>query len=124
MSLGGQGRKVGDRVAGRADLVSDTFRRGLDFLHSTGDMNTPTLRRQPARNGTSSSNHVPVARRTPSAACCLAVLVLTSCGEPAAQSPTGRYPGDFKTVAFETDEGTAMNVDVAPDGRELVFDLL
>lgn len=29
-----------------------------------------------------------------------------------------------RTIAFETDEGTAINVDVSPDGREIVFDLL
>ena len=29
-----------------------------------------------------------------------------------------------RTIAFDTDEGTAINVDVSPDGREIVFDLL
>jgi hypothetical protein len=29
-----------------------------------------------------------------------------------------------RTVAFETDEGTWMSLDVSPDGETLVFDLL
>ena len=32
--------------------------------------------------------------------------------------------GPTKAVAFETDEGTWINVDVSPDGRTIVFDLL
>lgn len=31
---------------------------------------------------------------------------------------------NFKTLEFTTDEGTWMNLDVSPDGKELVFDLL
>ena len=31
---------------------------------------------------------------------------------------------DFKETSFETDEGTWMNLDVSPDGKEIVFDLL
>ena len=33
-------------------------------------------------------------------------------------------PGPSKTIAFQTDEGTWMDVDVSPDGRELVFALM
>ncbi|MEK6615800.1 MAG: amidohydrolase family protein [Bacteroidota bacterium] len=33
-------------------------------------------------------------------------------------------PGTFKEVEFTTTEGTWMNVDVSPDGKEIVFDLL
>jgi imidazolonepropionase-like amidohydrolase/Tol biopolymer transport system component len=33
-------------------------------------------------------------------------------------------PGPFKTIEFNTDEGTWMNLDVSPDGKEIVFDLL
>jgi imidazolonepropionase-like amidohydrolase/Tol biopolymer transport system component len=32
--------------------------------------------------------------------------------------------GPSTSIDFETDEGTWMNVDVSPDGREIVFDLL
>jgi Tol biopolymer transport system component/imidazolonepropionase-like amidohydrolase len=32
--------------------------------------------------------------------------------------------GPTRPLAFETDEGTWMNVDVSPDGRQIVFDLL
>lgn len=33
-------------------------------------------------------------------------------------------PGDFKEVDFTTTEGTWMNLDVSPDGKTIVFDLL
>lgn len=33
-------------------------------------------------------------------------------------------PGTFKEVEFTTNEGTWMNLDVSPDGKEIVFDLL
>ena len=33
-------------------------------------------------------------------------------------------PGPFKKISFTTDEGTWMNLDVSPDGKTIVFDLL
>lgn len=58
-----------------------------------------------------------------------AVLICASALWTNAQSPdwnVAEPPGDwnFKTHAFTTNEGTWMNLDVAPDGNELVFDLL
>lgn len=35
-----------------------------------------------------------------------------------------KYRGQTKTVNISTDEGTWMNLDVSPDGKEIVFDLL
>ncbi|HEY1006111.1 MAG TPA: amidohydrolase, partial [Sphingobacteriaceae bacterium] len=35
-----------------------------------------------------------------------------------------KAPGATKTVSFTTDEGTWMDLDVSPDGKEIVFDLL
>lgn len=32
--------------------------------------------------------------------------------------------GNFKEISFSTDEGTWMNLDVSPDGKQIVFDLL
>ena len=46
---------------------------------------------------------------------------------PAGQAPAWDVTaahGPTKEVAFETDEGTWMSVDVSPDGRTLAFDLL
>ena len=33
-------------------------------------------------------------------------------------------PGPFKKISFTTDEGTWMNLDVSPDGKTIIFDLL
>jgi imidazolonepropionase-like amidohydrolase/Tol biopolymer transport system component len=33
-------------------------------------------------------------------------------------------PGEHKEVEFSTDEGTWMNLDISPDGRQIAFDLL
>ncbi len=32
--------------------------------------------------------------------------------------------GNYKSVEFKVNEGTWMNLDVSPDGKEIVFDLL
>src|SRR5258706_8284343 len=32
--------------------------------------------------------------------------------------------GPYKEISFTTNEGTWMNVDVSPDGKEIIFDLL
>ncbi|RNF82869.1 amidohydrolase family protein [Montanilutibacter psychrotolerans] len=44
-------------------------------------------------------------------------------GKPPAWDVTAAH-GPVRTVRFDTDEGTWMDVDVSPDGRELVFSLL
>src|SRR6202008_3113516 len=33
-------------------------------------------------------------------------------------------PGKYKEVEFTVNEGTWMNLDVSPDGKDIVFDLL
>jgi imidazolonepropionase-like amidohydrolase/Tol biopolymer transport system component len=49
---------------------------------------------------------------------------------PAATADTGAAakgkpnPGPTRRVEFDTDEGTWMSVDISPDGRTLIFDLL
>ncbi|MCB9702707.1 MAG: PD40 domain-containing protein [Myxococcales bacterium] len=39
-------------------------------------------------------------------------------------APPGHEGEDYKTVVIDVDEGTWLSVDVSPDGREVVFDLL
>jgi Tol biopolymer transport system component len=63
-------------------------------------------------------------------AAALAAAVLTL-ATPHAQQPADNKKWDVatelgptKTLAFDTSEGTWMNVDVSPDGQRLVFDLL
>lgn len=33
-------------------------------------------------------------------------------------------PGNYKDIEFTTDEGTWMNLDVSPDGRSIIFDMM
>jgi imidazolonepropionase-like amidohydrolase/Tol biopolymer transport system component len=61
----------------------------------------------------------------------LSVLALALLLAPlhAQQKPADKWDvaadyGPATKIAFETDEGTWMNVDVSPDGRQVVFDLL
>ena len=37
-------------------------------------------------------------------------------------NPPGEW--DWKDVKFTTDEGTWMNLDVSPDGKTIIFDML
>lgn len=36
----------------------------------------------------------------------------------------GTPPGEFKEIEYTTDEGTWMSLDVSPDGKEIVFDMM
>jgi imidazolonepropionase-like amidohydrolase/Tol biopolymer transport system component len=61
----------------------------------------------------------------------VAAAVLAFDGVPRAQQAAGTKwdvaaagLGPSQTVAFDTSEGTWMNLDVSPDGRRVVFDLL
>lgn len=55
--------------------------------------------------------------------CCLSLVVSAQTPTPAPWKVTDAY-GPTSPLAFETDEGTWMNVDVSPDGTTVVFDLL
>ena len=67
--------------------------------------------------------------------CVLAVAVVSLAGAQGAKPPEDQKEGQKKwdvaadlgpvsKLAFETSEGTWMNVDVSPDGRRVVFDLM
>lgn len=57
----------------------------------------------------------------------LALSIISALPVLAQQSPKWNIEkpaGPTKTVSFQTTEGTWMNLDVSPDGQEIVFDLL
>src|SRR5688572_23414903 len=55
----------------------------------------------------------------------LSLLVLTQTqAQEKVKWDVNNPPGTFKEVNFSTDEGTWMSLDVSPDGKEIVFDLL
>lgn len=55
-----------------------------------------------------------------------AILVATICSYSQEEWDVNNPPGnwEFKEHSFSTDEGTWMNLDVSPDGKQIVFDLL
>ncbi len=57
----------------------------------------------------------------------LAVMLLVTAQAPAADAPkwdVNQIQGKPVSAKFSTDEGTWMNLDVSPDGKTIVFDLL
>ncbi|MEN7547542.1 amidohydrolase family protein [Rapidithrix thailandica] len=59
----------------------------------------------------------------------VACLLLGVCQLAFAQDKDKKWdvnnpPGDFKEIEFTTDEGTWMSLDVSPDGKEVVFDMM
>ncbi|WP_395009732.1 TolB family protein, partial [Undibacterium sp.] len=59
----------------------------------------------------------------------LASLVMCSALSVAADAPKKKWdvnsaPGEGKVVKLDTKSGTWMTVDVSPDGKQIVFDML
>jgi len=52
------------------------------------------------------------------------LLFLTAKTQDPKKWDVSRPDGSFKEVSFNVQEGTWMNLDVSPDGKELIFDLL
>ncbi len=60
---------------------------------------------------------------------CLYTLLLSICflnlnAQEEDEWDVANPPGEFKEIEFTTDEGTWMNLDVSPDGKTIIFDLL
>jgi Tol biopolymer transport system component/imidazolonepropionase-like amidohydrolase len=49
---------------------------------------------------------------------------ITSTAVADSVKPGAPDPGPLRTIEFDTDEGTWMNLDLSPDGRTIIFDLL
>ncbi len=54
----------------------------------------------------------------------LTASLLHAQDKPAAKWDVNNPPGPFKEISFSVNEGTWMNLDVSPDGKDIVFDLL
>jgi len=54
----------------------------------------------------------------------LLLFTLNSFSQEKPKWDVNNPPGDWRTVEFSVDEGTWMNLDVSPNGSEIVFDLL
>ncbi|MEJ6979979.1 amidohydrolase family protein [Pedobacter sp. P351] len=57
----------------------------------------------------------------------IALFVNTAYSQSKSETPkwnVEKPTGPTKSISFTTDEGTWMNLDVSPDGKEIVFDLL
>jgi imidazolonepropionase-like amidohydrolase/Tol biopolymer transport system component len=54
----------------------------------------------------------------------IAVLITAGSSDKPKKWDVNNPPGDFKEVTFTVTEGTWMNLDVSPDGKTIVFDLL
>lgn len=56
--------------------------------------------------------------------CALLCVAAPSFGAAAVQAEPGLPMAAARTLAFDTEEGTWLSLDVSPDGRSIVFDLL
>jgi imidazolonepropionase-like amidohydrolase/Tol biopolymer transport system component len=52
------------------------------------------------------------------------ILLIAASGEKPKKWDVANPPGDYKEAAFTVNEGTWMNLDISPDGKTIVFDLL